>query len=470
MPPPQIAFLAPHRHPRLRYVLKELSQDSGYDLRLFTDEEKWQSTSAAGWIRYGEAAGAKESGEEQGGEYPTLTLPAHPFLSGANLEEVDLQVDFDQKGYPQFFSTRARQAGSYDLLACAFFCLSRYEEYDNPVTDNHGRFPASASHAFRNEYLHLPVVRYWFRQIAEQVATTLPELPQPNRPTYYFQPTYDIDLLWAYRYRGWRGVASGVRDALTGELPRAYDRLISGKRNDPYDKLDYLLSLHHWAERKPSQPSESCSVKPQVFWLVADNTDRRDPNPYPVPRQQEEVMRALLPKVVTGLHPSYRSSDQPELIKEELERLQEITDKHIEHSRQHFLRFRLPDTYRELHRNGIRHEHSMGYAGAVGWRAGTNRPFNWYDVEREEATYLKVYPFAAMDATLKNYLELSAEQAYEVVVRLRDNVHEFGGPFTLLWHNSSFAPLYGWAGWQEMYEGLVKKLTTHRSLRRPGAD
>ena len=459
MPSPQIAFLAPHRHPRLRYVLKELSADTGYNFRLFTDLEKWTSADAAARIKYGEAAGAGLGREEQSEGYLTLNLPAHPFLSGTGTTEKDLQVDRDRNGFPQFFSIGARQAGSYDLLACAFYCLSRYEEYNSPAEDKHGRFPANAAHAEKNGYLHLPVVRHWFKKIATELRAVFPDIPEPNQAAYYFQPTYDVDMLWAYRHRGLRGQAAGARDVFMGELARAFDRWISKEKDDPYDKIDYLLSLHHWAERSRAGDATFSPTKPQFFWLVANADDHRDPNPYPIPKAQHEVMRSLLDRTVVGLHPSYRSSDQPELIKEELERLQAITDKRCEHSRQHFLRFRLPGTYRELHRAGIRHEHTMGYADAIGWRAGTNQPFYWYDVEREEATYLRLYPFAAMDVTLKNYLELGPEEAYGEIIKLRNGMLTYGGAFTLLWHNSSFAPLYGWKGWQEIYERLVQELT-----------
>ena len=196
-------------------------------------------------------------------------------------------------------------------------------------------------------------------------------------------------------------------------------------------------------------------TRPQIFWLLSDGQDRRDTNPFPTPEKQKELIREWLPHATIGIHPSYHSSDRTELIREEVDRLTAITGRRPLHSRQHFLRFRLPDTYRALRLAAITNDHTMGYADAVGWRAGTNLPFFWYDLEHEKATGLIVHPFAAMDGTLKDYLRLSTSEARQKVASLANGVRPFGGVFPLLWHNSSFSDDYGWAGWQSMYEDCV---------------
>jgi hypothetical protein len=119
----------------------------------------------------------------------------------------------------------------------------------------------------------------------------------------------------------------------------------------------------------------------------------------------------------------------------------------------------MPETFRQLRLAGITHDYSMGYADAVGWRAGTNFAFPWYDLEREEATSLTIHPFAAMDVTLKNYLHLDPAEAEQTVLTLANGLQPFGGPFMLLWHNTSFAGIYGWGEWREMFGGLVEQLS-----------
>ena len=436
---PTIAVLSRHRHPRLRYVLKELGRDLGWHFRLMTDFDRWKSLPAEGKVSYGE--------DPEG--VSTCNWPSHSFMCGSNVVTADLEVSY-LNGLPCFFDT----PDGHDLLAMMFYQLARCEEYEPFGTDAHGRFPASESHAQRNGYLLRPVVREWAATLASGLRAVFPDLSAPKHHRFRFVPTYDIDLLWAWKYRGWRGAASALRDLLTGHPRRAGQRLFGSGKRDPYDTLAFLEALH-----KDAGNDGHPSADPIYFWLLANNDDRRDPNPFPVPEEQRETIRRQAGRHTIGIHPSYLSSERPELIAREAERLRDITGKTVLHSRQHFLRFRLPDTYRALRNAGIIHDYSMGYADAVGWRAGTNLPFMWYDLEKETATGLTIHPFAAMDVTLKNYLGQQPEAAKVKVTGLAGSVRPYGGPFMLLWHNSSFDAAYGWEGWRRMYVELVKMLT-----------
>lgn len=422
-----VAVLSLHRHPRLRYVLRELSRDLGYKFRLYTDPEKWKEAGAEARIAYGTSRPGNK----------VLQLPAHGFLSGKAPAPPDLAVEW-VKHTPYFFKTRS---GDYDRLAVIFYCLSRYEEYEAFTPDKHGRFPAAESHAGRNDYLQQPVVRIYARQLAAMLQRHFPNLPPPKARSFHLQPTYDIDLLWAYRHRGWKGAASGLRDIATGQVTRARERFLTGRGDDPYYNIGYLLDLHP-------------EVTPYIFWLLADNEAREDINPFPVPDEQISLMRELEQAAVHGIHPGYRSVETEGKLQRETARYRKVFGKSPVHSRQHFLRLRFPDTYRALRLRGITNDHTMGYGDATGWRAGTNLPFYWYDLRQEAMTGLLVHSFAVMDVTLKNYLGLGPDKAKRELRALQNTLRPYGGPFTTLWHNSSFADEFGWRGWREVYESL----------------
>lgn len=438
-----IAVLSSHRHPRLRYILKELGRQLGFRFRLMTDAANWETTAAA----------AKVSLLPYAGSELAVSWPAHRLLSGSNPTITDLETTWHEDKFPLFFPTPGAGTFQHDYLAMMFYCLSRYEEYGDFKADAHQRFPASGSHAFQQGYLHLPVVNLWSRTLYESLLEAFPQLPPAKLPAFDFIPTYDIDLLWAWQYRGLRGVGAGMRDFFQGHYLRAWKRFVTPKHQDPYQTLDFLEDLHR------AHPH----LSPIYFWLLADSTDRRDPNPFPVPAGQQELMRELAAKYTAGIHPGYLSSDQPERFREEASRLAKITGVAVRHSRQHFLRFRTPETFRQLRMSGISHDYSMGYADAVGWRAGTNFPYFWYDLEREKATGLTIHPFAAMDVTLKNYLQLDPEAAKQQVLQLAHTIRPFGGPFMLLWHNTSFAEIYGWERWREVYVKLFLDLSAIRT-------
>ncbi len=432
-----IAVFSQHRHPRLRYVLKELRRDLGYTFRLMTNEAAWEKFDAAGKVTVSETSATIDY----------LRLPAHPILAGGGVSPEDLAVH-DIDGLPAFFMVE----GVPDYLACCFYLLSRYEEYEPFGADEHGRFSAAESHAFQHGYLQRPVVREWAALLGRRLRAVFPNLPEAKVHAWAFRPTYDIDILWAYHHRGVRGVAAGLRDLLTGHPMRAWERLTVGPENDPFNNLAFLQSLH-----LPPGPNE-VPLRPVWFWLLTDRTDRRDVNAYPLPEAQKELIRTISGTETVGIHPGYLAAEAPSVLGEEVARLAAITGVSVRYSRQHFLRLRLPDTYRALRNAGITHDYTMGYADGIGWRAGTNLPFAWYDLEKEEATGLTIHAFAAMDVSLKDYLKLGPDDAKHRVFALAEGVRPFGGDFMLLWHNSSFAEAYGWAGWQEVYVEIVTKL------------
>ncbi len=422
--PPRITVTTTVRHPRLRYVLRVVGDDLGYDFHFHNDRSVFGTPTPQFGITYG-------------GDGPN-TLPHHELLSGKAFAPASAPP-LSYRGVPAFCPTPQGP----DLLACIFFALSRYEEYHFFTPDAHGRFPGAGSHAARHGYLHRPIVREWTALIGQQLREWFPDLPPPRRRPLTLQPTYDIDLLWAYRYRGWRGLAQGAKDLLTGQARRALHRLAATDRNDPFHTIGRLEHFHR-----------ETGLRATYFWLLSNGSHRFDPNPYPIPAAQQEVMRTLEATAEQGIHPSYRSTDDPELTGRERERMERVLGRPVTRSRQHFLRLTLPQTYRQLLAHGITDDHSMGYADRVGWRAGTNLPFPWYDLEREQETKLTIHPFAAMDVTLKNYLGLTGGAAGATLLELRSALAPFGGPFPLLWHNSSFAPDYGWAGWWNMYRDL----------------
>jgi hypothetical protein len=427
--PPEIFVRTAIRHPRLRYVLSILDDDLGYRFRFYNDRSVFPRSAPPFLVDYG-GAGPR-------------SWPAHPLLSGKNLPPAS-PPSLSPDGLPDLFPTPEGP----DLLAAIFYLLSRMEEYADFMPDAHGRFPASQSHGFRHGYLRRPVVREWTAVLGRQLLSWFPTLPAPRHPDFRFAPTYDIDMLWAYHYRGWRGPASALRQLLRGEYRGFRRRLTATPLTDPFFTLPQLMKLH-----------DEKQVTANYFWLVSNSSDRRDPNPFPVPLLQRKWMQRLGQRgVVAGLHPSYHSMLSGDRIREEKERLVKLAGGPVNHSRQHFLRFRLPDTYRGLLAAGITHDHSMGYADRSGWRAGTNLPFAWYDLEREEVTKLIVHPFAAMDVTLRQYEGLSGADAGASIRELAESIRPFGGPFALLWHNSSFSEDHGWAGWWEMYREVVGEL------------
>ena len=96
----------------------------------------------------------------------------------------------------------------------------------------------------------------------------------------------------------------------------------------------------------------------------------------------------------------------------------------------------------------------MGYADDIGFRAGIATPFYWYDLENEQVTHLKIHPFQVMEVTLKEYLKLSPQEAFEQVKPLIAATKTVGGTFTTLWHNSTLSDK-AFSEWRIVYEKII---------------
>src|ERR1700739_4880450 len=112
----------------------------------------------------------------------------------------------------------------------------------------------------------------------------------------------------------------------------------------------------------------------------------------------KQLVKAHADKYAVGIHPSWKSGDNDDLLKEEIIILQNLADKKIATSRQHYIRFMLPEGYRRLIDAGITADHSMGYGSINGFRASVASSFYWYDLQKEVQTPLLIYPFCYMEA------------------------------------------------------------------------
>lgn len=335
----------------------------------------------------------------------------------------------------------------FDVFAMAFYLLSRYEEWQSPHTDEHGRFLASASVAHGTNNLQRPWLDCVLQKFKAQVLAMFPHI-SCKQHSFSFTPTIDIDM--AYCYAGkplWRQLAAAGKDLLTGKGQQLGERIavLNGTKPDPFDCYELLNRLH-------------AQLPAIYFFLLADYTDK-DKNLKWNGKTMHEVIQKTARHSVTGIHPSYYSSEKPGLFAKEIARLRSLSAGQVIHSRQHFLRMNYHRTCLQLIENGIQHEYSMGYAETTGFRASTARSFAFFNLTANRQTGLTIHPFMLMDVTLKNYMGLTAEQAIEVAAEIIQQVKQVNGELISLWHNESLSDYGDWKGWRKVYEQLIYKAT-----------
>lgn len=418
-----VRVYSPASSPRLSYVLGFLS---GYFGRDFVPvDEPGQAD-----IAYGSGAGR-------------LHLPSAGLLHETGIRPLEPPVARHPAGFTVLFPNDG--ALGFDLFSALFYLLTRYEEYLPHQKDVYGRYAHDNSIAFKNGFLQEPLIHRWLGHLAQQL------WGEPFVPPYRFEPTYDIDMAWSYRHKGFARNAGGLLRSLLRRDGKAGERLSVLLRGaaDPFDCYDYLDELH---ARLP--------VKPRYFIHAGMQRNKYDKNiPLAHPAMQE-LVRRLFRSGAIGLHPSWASGDEPGLLQQEKKALEAALGAPVSSSRQHFIRMELPHTYRRLIAAGITDDYSMGYGTINGFRASLAVPFYWYDLEREEATALRLHPFCFMDANAFYEEKKSADEMESELFFYEEQLQQWGGNLITIWHNTILGASPEFAGWARYYAFFAETITS----------
>lgn len=356
---------------------------------------------------------------------------------------------FKYKKIPAFFELRVKGADlPFDLFRAAFYLLARVEEYQPFSPDSHGRFPASESILVQHQYHYSPLVDIWAKLLFDTLQKKYPNLESPLKESSYL-PTYDIDLPWKYLNRKWwRSLAAIGRDLSQFKFQELIARLsvLAGNKTDPFYTFDWIESLHNPKDIAP------------LFFIPVGDYGPQDKNIDPENPAYKSLIQTLEKSNGVGLHLSYRSYDSPQLIKIEKERLERIVQRAVTKNRFHYLRFKLPDSYRDLIDAGITDDYSMGFAQVAGFRAGTAHAYPWFDFEKNEVSKLIIHPFAFMDVSLRNYQQIIPGEALQTMEAMAEAVQQTGGQLISIWHNNSLEKSPEWNDWTLMYEKWIRSV------------
>jgi hypothetical protein len=405
----------------------------GIDFRLTADADEFRSS---GEMKLSYAANPVSD---------ELFFHSRTLLFETGITEQNIST-FDHGGEKVFFATGKGSALPFDVFAASFYLVSRYEEYLPHIRDEHDRFDAKDSLAFINGFLHKPVVNIWVQWIKDLLKKKYPSIIFPERK-YEFVSTIDIDNAYAYREKGFtRSVGGYLKSLSSGDIAEIKERtrVLLGLEKDPYDTYDFQLDI-----------LKKYKLKSIYFFLLGDY-GVNDKNLPIESKKFQSLIKMLGDYAQIGIHPSYGSNKSRAQLKKEVDRLSKVLHREITQSRQHFLKLTLPETYRNLIDLDITDDYTMGFASQVGFRASICTAFNFYDLDMELETKLKVHPFAVMEGTLKYNMKVPPKEAMEKIKPLIDEVKAVNGVFMSLWHNDTLNDRKIWTGWRTVYEEMVQ--------------
>ena len=359
-------------------------------------------------------------------------------------QEISCQIKND---YKTFYNTGGDLG--FDLFAASFYLVTRYEEYLPYIEDMYGRFAHENSLAFREGFLHQPLVNIWMKEFRMLFAERFPSL-QLRHPRFNFIPTYDIDMAWSYKHKGFIRNSGGLlKDVVKGNLSAVKDRLsvLANLKDDPYASFEWLHKMH-----------EVNRLQPVYFFLMAKANGRYDKNIDPGLPAMQLLIQQQAERYLVGIHPSWQSSNDISCLNTEKEILESIIHQKIIYSRQHYLRFHLPHTFRQLMSVGIKHDYSMGYGSINGFRASIASPYVWYDLEKDQPTDLLLHPFCFMDANAFYEQRLTSDNALNELRLFSKQIQQYGGTLITIWHNNFLGTDPSYKGWKEVYQQWISEI------------
>jgi len=427
--------------PRLQYVTDFIGrQIFGEAFQLTTDS-----------FYFNDYTGPKINYSSTGISNEELIINNYSLLFENSIEQQNPSC-FEINGFKAFFKT----GGDYpfDIFAATFYLLSRYEEYLPHQTDMYGRYGHENSLAFKEGFLNIPLINIWledFKKVLKEKFSMLSRYRSGQYSMFNFLPTYDIDEAFAFKNKGLVKSIGGIaRSVANGEWSMVNERLkvLRAKKEDPYDAFEWMDKLH-----------AKNNLQPIYFFHVAAKKGKYDKNILPSYPAMQQLIKQHAGKYAIGIHPSWASGDEEDLLNEEIKILGSASGKKITSSRQHYIRFTLPRTFRRLIAAGIKDDYSMGYGSINGFRASVASSFYWYDLKKEQQTDLLLHPFCFMEANSFFEQKYLPQRAYEEMMYYYNRVKAVNGELITIWHNSFLGSYKPFAGWRDVYAEFVRQVS-----------
>lgn len=352
-------------------------------------------------------------------------------------------------GYPSVSIKQNAIVCNVDILAGAFFMLTRWEEFVYSKRDLHQRFSAKSSLAYRHNFLHRPIVNEYilFAKLALRYLGFNGDFSKRN---FEIIATCDVDYmrLWPNTYSILKTIfGSFFKDSPIERFKFNLELIIQRIKStvDPWDTFSFMM-----------KEAEKNGCKMHFFFLVGgtskyDNHKNKDLG----------LMKVIIQNIVDnghqiGFHPSYETFRDLDLFTLEYNTLQQISPRKISAGRQHYLRFQSPHTWRMWENLNLEWDSTVGYSDAIGFRCGICYPFNVYDFLEEREFRLEEKPLLLMDVTVASNPVTDGLTSQRDIELLIEKTIKYEGQFIFLWHNTSFNT-FEWRHFQRLFSLILAK-------------
>ena len=342
-----------------------------------------------------------------------------------------------------------------DIIASSFFMLSRYEEVVSAAKDRYGRFPASASLAFKEGFLNRPVVNEYIELIRKWIKSFGFDFKRKKlwgSKDFAVCLTHDIDEIDKYKFYPPLGTIR--RLVANRKVTEAwavfvdYLQVRASLADDPYRiALDRIVNLEL-----------ECGFTSSLY-LMPEGIRYSLDDPY----LQNAISKLRSAGFEIGIHPDYDSSNDAESLKAQKKKLEAAIGDNIVGGRLHYLKWKIPEMWEIWEAAGLVYDTTLGFSDCEGFRCGICYPFRPFDLIANRVINVWELPLTVMDGTLATYRKMSPVESLKTLVSLLDCVQRYGGVFVLLLHPSYFSELLA-PDWTRCFEGFYNIICARNAL------
>lgn len=216
---------------------------------------------------------------------------------------------------------------------------------------------------------------------------------------------------------------------------------INDKKESPYINFIQIMQLE-----------EKYGAKSSFYFITAKEDPRRFR--YDINDIKNELGIISDSGWEVGLHGGYYSYNSFEDIVTEKKKLEDVLGQKITGFRNHYLRFKVPDSWELLSKAGFKYDTTFGYNDMIGFRNGMCHPFRPYNLNQDKEIDILEIPLVIMDGSLFE-ITSSLEEAWKYAKCLIDIVEKYNGVITVLWHTNIFSCPFR-RKWKSLYEKILK--------------
>ena len=329
-----------------------------------------------------------------------------------------------------------------DIFASSFFMLTRWEEYVNKTRDIHDRFPATASLAYKNGFLDRPIVNEYVEMLWNMLKYLGCNFKRKDG-IFELMITHDVDNIFSFINKPFFNKIKniGADIILRKDFNAAFNKFISFFYNDIYKKAKYdnFFTFEYIMNQ-----SDKRNIKSNFYFIPKGSFEQKFK--YDISKKFiiDLIKSILLRGHNVGIHGSYETYNDKEKFIADLNYFNKILEFNdikyqIKGGRQHYLRFKIPETFYNYEDASLEYDATLSYADIAGFRCGTCYKFSPFDFLRRKKLNIKEIPLIVMDGTINNpqYMGLGYnEQGLRYIKNLKDKCRKYNGIFCLLWHNS----------------------------------